>query len=725
MKTKNPNTRFSFGLYREGLKKVRLIGLIAAILCIVITALMPIVSMVETHRDYNGSQICGNAPLPRIRTIGTSGLATPLLLILVFTPLIIYMMFSYLNKRSESDFFHSIPYHREAVYLSFTAAAMTWIWGIVIVSLAVSGILWGVHPYAVYAVTDLLQLGLAYLLSTAFIAGIMLVAMMLTGTVATNLFLFVLLAGFVRVFGWLTTGCIEKLAPVYDISFSAGRFLEPSFSLPYKLIDKSFNSYNDSQSFFSNPSLLVYTGVCALLLFVVAGVLYRFRKSEMAGNSAPNRILQHVYRCAFTLPFVLMLVAQLLTGTTDTTWLLVNAVGIILVYFLYELITTKKFKRLITAAPFLGVLVVAGGIFAGSLLLVTGGILKENIQVDEIRTVSIYVQQPYGNGGYFDVVTADIEIDDREALTMVAEKLRETEEAQLDGYVRPPYGEGQYYWNRQWETCNIRIRLKSGKVIGRHVWMRNAEKAQLEKCLTSSPDYLKARTTLPDDSDISSISFEMDRYKDEYVDESEAKELWKLFREEFDALDEEEKFELLNSSGTHINGMFAGFRIFFSYKHASYSLKIPVTSKTPRTLQRFFAISYSGSDPNRTKDTLRKMTDVNWWAAHPDEQYAINIDLYSLDGDDPGRAIGKKSLLIQADSDPEIRAYVKSLSSFLDNRKASVQDKTYFLRVQITPYSDMVYGSSDTSDSILFTRGGFWLTESEANELGKILDLYE
>lgn len=723
MKTKNPNTRFSFGLYREGLKKVRLIGIVAAVLCIVITALRPIVSIVDASRypeRYHGGTNWGAQHTSYVQTVGTDDFA-PLLLILVFTPLIIFMMFSYLNKRSESDFFHSIPYHRETVYLSFTAAAMTWIWGIVIVSLTVSGILWGVHPYAVFAVTDLLQLGLAYFLSTAFIAGIALVAMMLTGTVATNLFLFMLIAGFVRVFGWLTTSCLEKLAPVYDISFSAGRFLDPSFSLPYKLLEKSFNSYN-SQSFLSNPSLLVYTGVCALLLFIVAGVLYRFRKSEMAGNSAPNRILQHVYRCAFTLPFVLMLVAQLLSGSTDATWLIVNAVGVLLVYFLYELITTKKLKRLITAAPFLGVLALAGGIFAGSLLLATGGILKENIQADEIKTVSLYVQQNR-SGGYFEAVTADIEIDDRDALTMVAEKLRETERAQLDGYIHPPYGGGDYGSDNRWETCNIRIRLKSGKVIGRKVWMRYAEKAQLEKYFISSPDYLKARTTLPDDSKIFSISCE---FQKEYnANTEEIKELWKLFREEFAALDEEEKFELLNFSGTYIDGNYVGFRIYFNYNYVSYGLTIPVTSKTPRTLQRFFAIGYSGSDPNRTKDALRKTTDVNWWAAHPDEQYDIYIAMYSLGGGDPGRAIGEKSLLIQADSEPEIRAYVKSLSSFLDNRKASVQEKPYFLSVRITPYSDMVYGSSDTSDSNLFTRGCFWLTEAEADELGKILNLYE
>ncbi len=722
MKTKNPNTRFSFGLYREGLKKVRLIGIVAAVLCIVITALIPIVSIVEASRNpesYYGGTNWGAYHAPIVKTVEADDFA-PLLLILVFTPLIIFMMFSYLNKRSESDFFHSIPYHRETVYLSFTAAAMTWIWGIVIVSLTVSGILWGVHPYAVFAVTDLLQLGLAYLLSTAFIAGIALVAMMLTGTVATNLFLFVLIAGFVRVFGWLTTGCLEKLAPVYDISFSAGRFLDPSFSLPYKLIEKSFNSYN-SQSFLSNPSLLVYTGVCALLLFIVAGVLYRFRKSEMAGNSAPNRVLQHVYRCAFTLPFVLMLVAQLLTRSRNTTWLIVNAVGIILVYFLYELITTKKLKRLITAAPFLGVLVVAGGIFAGSLLLITGGILKENIQVDEIKAVSMYIQDQ--NGGYFDAASADIEIDDRDALTLVAEKLRETERAQLDGYIRPPYGGGQYDWNRQWESCNIRIRLKSGKVIGRNVWMRNAEKAQLEKYFISSPDYLKARTTLPDDSKIFSITAD---FQGKYDDNTEKiKELWKLFREEFDALDEGEKYELLNSSGTYIRGEYAGFRINFSSDYGTFGLTVPVTSKTPRTLQRFFAICYSDSDPVRVRRVLRQMTDDNWWTAHPNKQYLIYIDLCSLGGDDPGRAVGMKGILFKADSDPETCLYVKKLSDFLDNRESEPQERSYFLSVQVTSNYDVANESTDTSDSFYSVTGGFWLTEHEADELGKILNLYE
>lgn len=721
MKTKNPNTRFSFGLYREGLKKVRLIGIVATVLCIVITALIPIVDMVETHRDYIGSLTCGNATPPSVRTIEISGLATPLLLILVFTPLIIFMMFSYLNKRSESDFFHSIPYHRETVYLSFTAAAMTWIWGIVIVSLTVSGILWGVHPYAVFAVTDLLQLGLAYFLSTAFIAGIALVAMMLTGTVATNLFLFMLIAGFVRVFGWLTTSCLEKLAPVYDISFSAGRFLDPSFSLPYKLIEKSFNSYN-SQSFFSNPSLLVYTGVCALLLFIVAGVLYRFRKSEMAGNSAPNRVLQHVYRCAFTLPFVLMLVAQLLSGSTDATWLIVNAVGILLVYFLYELITTKKLKRLITAAPFLGVLVVAGGIFAGSLLLATGGILKENIQADEIKTVSLYVQQNR-SGGYFEAVTADIEIDDRNALTLVAEKLRETEVAQLDGYIRPPYGGGLYDWNRQWETCNIRIRLKSGKVIGRKVWMRYAEKAQLEKYFISSPDYLKARTTLPDDSKIFSIS--CDFQKEYNANTEEIEELWKLFREEFAALDEEEKFELLNFSGTYIDGNYVGFRIYFNYNYVSYGLTIPVTNKTPRTLQSFFDLFYSPSDQVNAKNALLQMTDVNWWAAHPDVEYQIIISMFSLGNDNPGSTIGETGFGVLADSDPQIRVYVKSLSDFLNNIGSYSPEKMFFVMLRIFPSNDYGYGTSDISDSPISAFTGFWLTEDEGDELGKILNLYE
>lgn len=722
MKTKNPNTRFSFGLYREGLKKVRLIGIVAAVLCIVITALIPIVSIVDASRYPEGYYTNREGShVPYVKTVGTDDFA-PLLLILVFTPLIIFMMFSYLNKRSESDFFHSIPYHRETVYLSFTAAAMTWIWGIVIVSLTVSGILWGVHPYAVFAVTDLLQLGLAYFLSTAFIAGIALVAMMLTGTVATNLFLFMLIAGFVRVFGWLTTSCLEKLAPVYDISFSAGRFLDPSFSLPYKLIEKSFNSYN-SQSFLSNPSLLVYTGVCALLLFIVAGVLYRFRKSEMAGNSAPNRVLQHVYRCAFTLPFVLMLVAQLLSGSTDATWLIVNAVGILLVYFLYELITTKKLKRLITAAPFLGVLALAGGIFAGSLLLATGGILKENIQADEIKTVSIYVQQPYGNGGYFDAVTADIEIDDRDALTMVAEKLRETERAQLDGYIHPPYGGGDYGSDNRWVTCNIRIRLKSGKVIGRKVWMRYAEKAQLEKYFISSPDYLKARTTLPDDSKIFSIS--CDFQKEYNANTEEIKELWKLFREEFAALDEEEKFELLNSSGTYIDGNYVGFRIYFNYNYVSYGLTIPVTSKTPRTLQGFFDLFYSPSDQVKAKNALLQMTDVNWWAAHPVVEYQIFISIFSLGNDNPGSTIGETGFGVLADSDPQIRVYVKSLSDFLNNIGSYSPEKMFFVMLRIFPSNDYGYGTSDISDSPISAFTGFWLSEAEADELGKILDLYE
>lgn len=621
---KSMNSVFSFGLYREGLKKVKLVGIIAAILCVVITALIPIVSMIEGARRV--PNITGNI---NVETVEIGNLAVPLLLILAFSPLFIYMMFSFLNKRSESDFYHSIPYRRECVYVSFTAAAITWIWGIILVTLAVAGILWGINPYAVFAVGDLFRLGFAYILSTAFIAGLMLVAMMLTGTIATNLSIFALLACFVRVLGALIVMCLEELVPIYDISYSPAAFLEIDFSLPLGLLGATINT-RTAIKVFSNTPVFIYTGVCAVLLIAAGCLLYRFRKSEMAGMSAPNRMLQHIFRCAFTLPFVLVLATEILMGAEGAV-ILVTVIGVLLVYYLYELITTKRIKRLLSATPYLGVLAVAGGIFIGSILLVSNGILNQKLPADKIDGIANYsTDYDYAYADYDAIMTAGITIRDDRAAEIVADALKDSQEAVRKGtfYLSQIYDKEPT--NTTYVHRNVEIRLKSGKTIGRTIRLTLEQSRELDQCFLNSPEYSEAVLKLPEDKEITSLYVDSVLLERVSLSSEFEKQLWETFRNEYETLSDEEKYSVLY--GEKYSGI--TLHVQGQHNYMYYNLPIPITENTPKTLNLFLQeVSRYLDQLSHAQKLLRSMADSDWWKTTQIVRVELRFDMYGT-GDD-------------------------------------------------------------------------------------------
>ena len=108
---------FSTKLYLQAIKKIRSGGIAAAICIIVLNAIIPIISIIERSNISPYTEI-------RINIVSSSLFAPFGLLFILFAPLLVFLMFSYLNERSKSDFYHSIPQTRVCVYLSFIAAVL-------------------------------------------------------------------------------------------------------------------------------------------------------------------------------------------------------------------------------------------------------------------------------------------------------------------------------------------------------------------------------------------------------------------------------------------------------------------------------------------------------------------------------------------------------------------------------------------------------------------------
>ena len=89
--------------------------------------------------------------------------------------------------------------------------------------------------------------------------------------------------------------------------------------------------------------------------------MFHRRRSEAAGQSAPSRLLQHIYRIVVTMVICIFIVcamfSEMTAGILRDEWFvfLVFYLVAALVYFAYELITTKKWKNLLTALPGLGI----------------------------------------------------------------------------------------------------------------------------------------------------------------------------------------------------------------------------------------------------------------------------------------------------------------------------------------------------------------------------------
>ena len=123
------NKLFNVRLYLETLKRLRIIGIAAIILCLSVSALVPIYHMANMPRYdvYDVYDGISSSSMPfRTETIESNALVIPALVASYLMPLFVFFLFSYLNKRNESDFYHAIPYTRGCVYTTTTLAALTW-----------------------------------------------------------------------------------------------------------------------------------------------------------------------------------------------------------------------------------------------------------------------------------------------------------------------------------------------------------------------------------------------------------------------------------------------------------------------------------------------------------------------------------------------------------------------------------------------------------------------
>ena len=505
---------FSFKLYLEGLKKIKTPGIAAAITVIALNAIIPTICIIESNMTWPG-QVRVETTVPIL------GFAAFNLLMMVFAPILVYSMFSYMNERNKSDFWHAIPQKRTCVYISLMASILTWVLGIILASSLVNLILWAIAKYYIVSASTVFVSAAVYFLVATMLAAFMMISMTITGTTVSNLLIMALLMLFVRVMGSIFVMCLKDIAPMLDISYSLWRIFEFDFCLPYALLGDLFS--NDIGAFGDIPLLMYSLGVTVVAL-IAGAVGYVMRKSETATKSAPNKVLQHVYRCAVTLPFVFFLAALLVMGDAEISTTIVLIIVAVLVWSLFELMTTKKFKNVIKSLPVLVVPVVISILLSGVAFLARNAIWSETPDADEIEGISIGTSN-YGTKTYEQIKINDLVVGNDAIKTIVSETLRETvEEAKETGKSYVSY------------SRHIVIHLKSGKTIGRYISMSDEQYRLVREGFYESAAYRNAFLSLPTSSQIDDVSF-----SNLNTSGNTEKRLWASFLYEYSMLSDDEK----------------------------------------------------------------------------------------------------------------------------------------------------------------------------------------
>ena len=557
---------FSVKLYLQGLKKVRAAGIAASICVIVLNAIIPIVNLINRSRfDMFG------ASQEREIVEVTHGQLIPFsMLFIIFAPILVYTMFSYLNERSKSDFFHSLPQTRTCVFISFLSAIVTWELAILAVSTVVNSILWALVPYYHVGLLTVLGTWAHYAVLALLMTGFMTLAMTLTGTVVSNFLIFALVTLFVRTAGTLFIYSVENITPVFILSESWLRFLSFEYFLPWDM----FMSILAMDDPLDNMALLAYSFGIAILLLAASAFFYKRRRSEIAGQSAPNKRLHSAFRSAVTIPFILIIVFSICSDGVDGYQLVLAAIAL-LVYCLYELMTQKKIKLLIKAMPKIIIPLVAGIVFMSGIFFTRNIINGVTPSENEISSISL-LQNPSRSQSYESLVSHGIPVNNAEASKIVSEALWEN------------IHHGTENWHSErMQLLSVSIELDSGRTVARKMYVTGDDYTKILELFATSDEYKKASLPLPKDSEIQDIHVYFKHMNE--ISAYDTKEVWESFKKEYGALSEKQQIALkaLSERSSHEN-ITPVIHVWGRLNDEKFYSKYPLLNQyTPKTTRLF------------------------------------------------------------------------------------------------------------------------------------------
>ena len=535
MKTADKKEKFfDIHLYIEGLRQIKTMGIVFMVMILICALVIPVAD-VWNFIGEDGTWAAETLNLIEV---------FPFLLAVmyIFAPVMALRLFRFLNKRNESDFYHALSFTRPCLYVSFFAAVMTWAAAQVVISVLFEILILKLASKVIILnMASVWPFALAVLCGCFLMISAVMVAMSLTGTYFSNIALSLLILFLPRAILAAMTNAVANTCYVLVPSHAFG-LLEASYNVPAGIVINCFRYIFGSGSkvdIFIPVTTYVpsaYTFILGCIYFALGMLLFAKRRSEAAQNPAANKYLQAALRiAAATVPctFGCMILYRNIFGSSYFSVLLIFGFFVcgIAVYFLYEIISTKKVRNLLKIFP--GILILA----AVNVIIIFGMYSMQKSQLafvpeaDEIESVSVTVS--YSTSSYFSAKRSEFELTDERAREIVSEGLKTAIDYD---------GADTSLSSAELKELTVVIRTKNAEKY-RNICLKQEEYEELVSRFDTSDDMKELYTQLPDPGRITSIYL---NFADN-LSEAQLKEIYECAADEFAEMEFADAYNVLTN----------------------------------------------------------------------------------------------------------------------------------------------------------------------------------
>ncbi len=522
---------FHKGFYRELLRQLRTAGVVSASILTVLQTGIFLAMLVSSE---------SSPAMPSAYIMA----ASPMLYAYVMGITLTFIAFNWLNSRRGSDFYHSLPVSRNAVYLSTVAAVMTWL----LIGLAVSGVI-NVVLYAAFRLPyNMLLYGMVMLFAAAsslVTVGAVSIACSLCGTRFVNfaaaLVILFMPRMLLSIFGGFIALRSNGALRVWTLCWLFDPTFNVAGSFPYAPIFGGID--------YTRLGALVYNFAYGIALTLLGLSVFKKRRSEDAGIPTTSKLFQAVVRCSFGMPLLLVLAYLLLDGQNKWLPIVLLVVFAFIFYCLYELISTKSLKRTAKAMP---LFLVCIGVMLLCVVLapaVAKAELELEIPAEDIKAYYIASSDDtayyvglldgifgYSTNTYSDVMLKRLRFDDEASIRIIAEGYAQ---ARLSNLGRASYA--MYQSDREaYSNIWVRIDRKFGRDVVRCISIPESKLYELESIWSRREDYQSFSSGFPEGK----LWFAV-----EGLTESESRAVAEAYAEDYNKLTESERQSLCASNG--------------------------------------------------------------------------------------------------------------------------------------------------------------------------------
>lgn len=470
---------FDLKLYIEGLKKLKVAGVCFLSVIGFFAVLPPLTELFVRSVNDNCRE-----------DISILYLILPFILCVIFAPVAVMNGFSFLFKRSESDFYLSMPISRTKLFFSIFASCFTWILGALIICSALSLSLWAFLP----AFSKLWEI------FSVFIPVSLFTMLKLTALTAVCMFV----SGDKRSFA---LSFIGSLASLYTLAFVLRRSAELLFPAlagytgPASILSETVLS-PFSLSFSSAPVITLWHVFYVIVLFVIltftARHLFSIREAEYAEGPVTRKSFRAFIRLCVSFPVALCGVYNLLVylGGADAkehlsldrlALIIPLALFALILWVICELILTKSIKQGLKSLAGVPLLIFAVSCYATGMLVMRGAIISFMPEEENVEAVCIlnYTYGDFDNeadliNGYYS--------SEPEFIADVCEGVCNTAES-----IRNHTFEDK-------NTVTVTLKLKNGGTVTRRIANQYSRDVLITKLLENDRDFAERILTFDPDS---------------------------------------------------------------------------------------------------------------------------------------------------------------------------------------------------------------------------------